>query len=75
MITVDSINFAGKRALIRVDFNVPLTDAFKITDDSRMTAVLPTIQKILNDGGKSFAPFSMCGSLKSGLELRGISPC
>ena len=68
MITVDSINFAGKRALIRVDFNVPLTDAFKITDDSRMTAVLPTIQKILNDGG-SVVLMSHLGRPKGGPEV------
>ncbi|MEY4703243.1 MAG: hypothetical protein RIR96_1140 [Bacteroidota bacterium] len=51
MITLSSYNFAGKKALIRVDFNVPLNDQFEITDDTRMTATLPTIKKILNDGG------------------------
>ena len=51
MKTIDQINFAGKRALIRVDFNVPLDNDFNITDDNRMTAALPTIKKILNDGG------------------------
>ena len=44
-------NFKGKRALIRVDFNVPLDDKYNITDDSRMTATIPTIKKILGDGG------------------------
>jgi phosphoglycerate kinase len=44
-------NFAGQRALIRVDFNVPLNDKFEITDDNRMRAAVPTIQKILKDGG------------------------
>ncbi len=44
-------NFSGQKALIRVDFNVPLDDSFKITDDNRMRATIPTIQKILNDGG------------------------
>lgn len=44
-------NFNGQKALIRVDFNVPLDDQFNITDDSRMTATIPTIKKILNDGG------------------------
>ncbi len=44
-------NFAGKKALIRVDFNVPLNEQFEITDDNRMRATIPTIQKILNDGG------------------------
>jgi phosphoglycerate kinase len=51
MKTIDSISFAGKKALIRVDFNVPLDSNFHITDDNRMTAALPTIKKILNDGG------------------------
>ncbi len=44
-------NFKGKKALIRVDFNVPLNDKLEITDDNRMRASLPTIQKILKDGG------------------------
>jgi phosphoglycerate kinase len=51
MKTIDDINFSDKKALIRVDFNVPLDANFNITDDKRMTAALPTIQKILNDGG------------------------
>lgn len=48
---VDSFNFSGKKALVRVDFNVPLNDQFQITDDSRIRGALPTIQKILKDGG------------------------
>ncbi len=44
-------NFSGKKALIRVDFNVPLDKEFNITDDTRMTATVPTIKKILGDGG------------------------
>jgi phosphoglycerate kinase len=52
MKTVDSINFAGKRALIRVDFNVPLDKvSLEITDDARIRAAVPTIKKILADGG------------------------
>ena len=46
-----SHSFAGQKALIRVDFNVPLDDAYTITDDTRMRATIPTIQKILKDGG------------------------
>ena len=46
-----SHNFSGQKALIRVDFNVPLNDKFEITDDNRMRAAVATIQKILNDGG------------------------
>jgi len=51
MKTIDNYNFAGKRALIRVDFNVPLNSSFEITDDNRLKAALPTIRKILKDGG------------------------
>jgi phosphoglycerate kinase len=45
-------NFSGQKALVRVDFNVPMDDAFAITDDTRMRAAIPTIKKILADGGK-----------------------
>jgi phosphoglycerate kinase len=51
MKTIDQASFAGKKVLIRVDFNVPLDENFKITDDNRITAALPTIKKILQDGG------------------------
>ncbi len=51
MSSIKNFSFAGKKALVRVDFNVPLNDAFEITDDNRMRATLPTISKILNDGG------------------------
>ena len=44
-------NFANQKALVRVDFNVPLDDQFEITDDTRMSATIPTIKKILADGG------------------------
>ncbi|QQR98932.1 MAG: phosphoglycerate kinase [Sphingobacteriales bacterium] len=52
MKTINNINFQNERALIRVDFNVPLDKQFNITDDTRIRAALPTIQKILNDGGR-----------------------
>ncbi len=51
MKTVDSINFSGKRAVVRVDFNVPLNDKHEVTDSSRIHAAIPTLKKILNDGG------------------------
>jgi phosphoglycerate kinase len=51
MKTVDQCDFKDKKALIRVDFNVPLDKDFTITDDKRMRAALPTITKILKDGG------------------------
>ena len=49
--TIDHYNFAGKKALIRVDFNVPLNSDFHVSDPTRINAAIPTIQKILNDGG------------------------
>jgi len=51
MKTLNQFHFKNKKVLIRVDFNVPLNDAFKITDDSRIRAVKPTLIKILEDGG------------------------
>lgn len=65
MVTLDQFNFAGKRALIRVDFNVPLNDKFEITDDTRLKAVLPTVNKILKDGG-SVVLMSHLGRPKDG---------
>ena len=53
MQTVANFNFAGKKALVRVDFNVPLNERFEITDDTRIKATIPTIQKILKDGGSA----------------------
>ncbi len=69
MKTIDTINFSGKKALIRVDFNVPLNDKLQITDDSRMRAAVPTIKKILNDGG-SVILMSHLGRPKEGPEDR-----
>jgi phosphoglycerate kinase len=69
MKTVDNYNFSGKRALIRVDFNVPLNDKFEITDDNRLKAALPTIKKILADGG-SVVLMSHLGRPKEGPEDR-----
>jgi phosphoglycerate kinase len=65
MKTVDSINFAGKRALIRVDFNVPLNEQFEVTDETRIKAAIPTLKKILKDGG-SIVLMSHLGRPKEG---------
>lgn len=51
MQTIDKFNFANKKAFVRVDFNVPLDENFNITDDTRIRAALPTLKKILADGG------------------------
>jgi phosphoglycerate kinase len=67
MITIDQFNFSGEKVLIRVDFNVPLNADFQITDDSRITATLPTLNKILGDGG-SVILMSHLGRPKNGPE-------
>ncbi|HPT15517.1 MAG TPA: phosphoglycerate kinase, partial [Bacteroidales bacterium] len=51
MKTIDDYNFTGKRAIMRVDFNVPLDENFNITDTTRIDAALPSIKKILASGG------------------------
>ena len=67
MKTVDNYNFSGKKALVRVDFNVPLNAEFKIDDDTRLKAAIPTIKKILTDGG-SVILMSHLGRPKNGPE-------
>ena len=51
MVNLEQANFNGKRVIVRVDFNVPLDENFNITDDTRIRAAMPTINKVINDGG------------------------
>jgi len=67
MQTISSYDFKGKKALIRVDFNVPLNENFEITDDTRMRAALPTIEKIIAGGGSPII-MSHFGRPKAGPE-------
>ena len=65
MQSIDTYNFSGKRAIIRVDFNVPLDENFNVTDDNRIRAAIPTIKKVL-DGGGSVILMSHLGRPKEG---------
>lgn len=67
MKTVNDINFKGKKALIRVDFNVPLDKNYQVTDDNRIRATIPTLKKILGDGGSCIL-MSHLGRPKEGPE-------
>jgi phosphoglycerate kinase len=73
---IQNFNFKNFRALVRVDFNVPLNDKFEITDDTRMRAALPTLNKILKDGGAAIIlthfgrPKSNLQSVKLGAEAQ-----
>ncbi len=69
MNTLDNFNFAGHRAVVRVDFNVPLDKDLHITDDTRIRAATPTIKKILADGG-SVVLLSHLGRPKGGYEKK-----
>lgn len=67
MKTINDFNFSNKKAIIRVDFNVPLNDQFQVTDDNRIVAAKPTIDKIVNDGGVAIL-MSHLGRPKNGPE-------
>jgi phosphoglycerate kinase len=67
MKTINDINFRNKRALIRVDFNVPLDKTFNVTDDNRIRSTIPTLKKILADGGSCIL-MSHLGRPKDGPE-------
>ncbi len=69
MKTIDDFSFADKKALIRVDFNVPLNENFEVTDQTRLKAAVPTILKILADGGNPIL-MSHLGRPKGGPEDR-----
>ena len=67
--TIDNYNFAGKKAIVRVDFNVPLDENGNITDDTRIRGALPTLKKILEDGG-SLIILSHMGKPKGKVNLK-----
>ena len=69
MKNISNISLSGKKVLIRVDFNVPLDEYFNITDDSRIRASLPTIKKVIQDGGKTII-MSHLGRPRNGFEER-----
>src|SRR5574344_905135 len=69
MQTIDNYNFAGKKAIVRVDFNVPLDENGKITDDTRIRGALPTLKKILADGG-SLIIMSHMGKPKKNPDMK-----
>ena len=76
MQTIDHFDFSGKTAFVRVDFNVPLDEQFNITDDTRIRAVLPTLKKILKDGGSVIigTHFGRPKEVTEKLSLRHILP-
>ena len=74
-LTIDDIELAGKRVLTRVDFNVPL-DGGKVADDTRITASIPTIQKIITSGGKAILMSHLGrpkGEVKSEFSLEPVA--
>ncbi len=76
MQTIDQFDFSGKKAFVRVDFNVPLDEQFNITDDTRIRAALPTLKKILKDGGSVIigTHFGRPKQVTDSLSLKHIMP-
>lgn len=75
--TIDEFNFAGKKAIVRVDFNVPLDDNGNVTDDTRIRGALPTLKKVLADGGALIMMSHMGkpkGKVNPKLSLKQIVP-
>lgn len=75
--TIDEFNFAGKKAIVRVDFNVPLDENGHVTDDTRIRGALPTLKKILADGGAVIMMSHMGkpkGKVNPKLSLKQIVP-
>lgn len=75
--TINEFNFAGKKAIVRVDFNVPLDENGKVTDDTRIRGALPTLKKVLADGGALIMMSHMGkpkGKVKPELSLKQIVP-
>ncbi|MDO8549560.1 MAG: phosphoglycerate kinase [Ignavibacteria bacterium] len=68
-LSIDDLNLKGKRVLVRVDFNVPLDDNLNVTDDIRIVSSLPTIKKIISDGGKAIL-MSHLGRPKGKVNLK-----
>jgi len=77
MLLIDNYSFTGKKAIIRVDFNVPLGAQYEVTDDTRIRGAIPTIKKVLADRGSAIL-MSHLGRPKSGPEekfsLRHVIP-
>ena len=67
MQNIDNFNFAGKKAIVRVDFNVPLNEEGKITDDTRIRGALPTLKKVLADGGALIIMLTASNTEKSNI--------
>ena len=77
IMTIENVNFKGHKALVRVDFNVPLDENGNITDDTRIRGALPTLKKILNDGGALIIMSHMGkpkGKVNPKLSLKQIVP-